>query len=348
MARTKQTRRDVPPNVHCVMSKGREYYYFKPPRQWDGDKKRKPLPGAPMNKDGTPNSEWWLAYRKCMGEPVKVGKPGTFTALIEAYQVSPEWRNLSRKTRIDWQRYIGVVEKTWGKLLVCNVEPKHVLALRDKYQDTPASANNLLRCLSSMLGWSVPRGWRDTNPCQHVKKLKGGEGYAAWTMAQIEVFKAQAKPELWWAAALALYSGQRQGDCLAMTWADIADGTIAVVQHKTGKKLRIAMHRDLVAVLKDVPKRSLTVLSNSRMKPWTQDGFRSSWSKEVDRISELSGLVFHGLRKSSVVMLLEAGCTDAEVASITGQSRQMVELYARMVSQERLASAAVLKWESAR
>lgn len=45
------------------------------------------------------------------------------------------------------------------------------------------------------------------------------------------------------------------------------------------------------------------------------------------------------------VMLLEAGCTDAEVASITGQSRQMVEYYSRQVNQRKLAAAAILKWE---
>jgi hypothetical protein len=50
-----------------------------------------------------------------------------------------------------------------------------------------------------------------------------------------------------------------------------------------------------------------------------------------------AGLVFHGLRRSAVVLLLEAGCTDAEVAAITGQSRQMIEHYARHVNQKKLA-----------
>ena len=172
-----------------------------------------------------------------------------------------------------------------------------------------------------MLGWSIPRGWRTDNPCLPVKKLKGGEGYAPWTWEQITYFREHAKPELWWAAALALYSGQRQGDCLSMTWGDIADGTIAVVQQKTGKKLRIAMHRDLKTVLQDVPKRNLTVLSNTRGHPWTGDGFKTSWGKELDGMEPLSGVVFHGLRKSAVVFFLEAGCTDAEVSAITGQSR---------------------------
>jgi len=42
--------------------------------------------------------------------------------------------------------------------------------------------------------------------------------------------------------------------------------------------------------------------------------------------------VFHGLRKSAVVFLLEAGCSDAETASITGQSRRIVEHYAKQVN----------------
>lgn len=58
------------------------------------------------------------------------------------------------------------------------------------------------------------------------------------------------------------------------------------------------------------------------------------------------GLVFHGLRKSAVVFMLEAGCTDAEVSAVTGQSRQMVEHYARLVDQEKLAASAVVKWEA--
>ena len=46
-------------------------------------------------------------------------------------------------------------------------------------------------------------------------------------------------------------------------------------------------------------------------------------------------------------MLLEAGCTDAEVAAITGQSHQMIEHYSKQVNQKKLASTAILKWENA-
>ena len=53
-------------------------------------------------------------------------------------------------------------------------------------------------------------------------------------------------------------------------------------------------------------------------------------------------LVFHGLRK-----VLEARCTDAETAAITGQSRDMVEHYAKQVNQKRLQLLRIVKWEAA-
>jgi len=67
--------------------------------------------------------------------------------------------------------------------------------------------------------------------------------------------------------------------------------------------------------------------------------------EELAAIRE-AGLVFHGLRKSAAVKLAEAGCTDAEIAAITGQTRQMVEHYTKGVDQRRLTVEAMRKWES--
>lgn len=138
--------------------------------------------------------------------------------------------------------------------------------------------------ITSCVRWSIPRGYRSDNPCKHVRKLKGGEGYEPWSWEHILHFREHvSKPELWWAAALALYSGQRQSDDIGMLWSDVSDGLMSVVQEKTEKKLRIAIHRDLHGVLAEVPRRATAILSNTRGCPWTGDGFRTSWGKELDR-----------------------------------------------------------------
>ena len=225
-----------------------------------------------------------------------------------------------------------------------------MVEFRDMHAKTPAEANNLVRGLSAMIAWSVPRGWRSDNPCGHVKKLKIGEGWSPWSWDDIEHFRTHARPQMWQAAALALYTGQRLSDVVAMRWHDLDGGLIRVKQGKTKKRLAIAMHKDLKALLQHLPRSGEKVLINSRGGGWTADGFKASWQAQMDEDAMKplrdKRLVFHGLRKSAVVFLLEAGCTDAEVAAITGQSRDMVEHYAREVNQCRLAASAVLKWEA--
>ena len=113
---------------------------------------------------------------------------------------------------------------------------------------------------------------------------------------------------------------------------------IAVEQEKTGKRLRIPMHENLRSVRTEIPRVAVTILTGSRYVPWTSDGFRHVWADQLASpiMAPLRERrrVFHGLRKSAVVFLLEAGCTDAEVFAITGQSREMVEHYALQVNQE--------------
>jgi integrase len=240
---------------------------------------------------------------------------------------------------------------------VRGLRPAHVLKLRDAFADTPAAANNLLRALSSMLTWAVPREWREDNPALSVPKLKGGEGYEPWPQAMIDLVREQAPAWMWRATALALLTGQREGDCLEMTWSSIRNGKIMVRQEKTRLEMLIPLHRDLVAVLDTIPKQSTQILTSTKGTPWTKDGFRSSWRKAImgtnatpsplKPIAE-AGLVFHGLRKSSVCALLEAGCSEAEVQAVTGQSPKMVAHYARRVNNSKLAANAMRKWEEAK
>lgn len=335
----------LPPHVRCVRNRtGREYYYLKRHRGTDRSGAQVRLPDDPRSP------EFWSEYARHMGLPIAPEKRDTVKALDEAWSRSPEWMALSDGTKREWTRHRGRIVAAWGELEVRGISPKHVLALRDTWSDTPATANNMLRCLSSMLGWSVPREWRDDNPCREVKPLKAGDGYAPWPWNVIEAAEREligkGRPDLWWAIALALYTGQRLGDCLAMRWSAIDRGLISLTQQKTGKALVIPVHSRLASVLEAIPRQAVTILTSSEGRPW--QGFQASWRKHRPELVEKQGLVFHGLRKSAVVMLLEAGATEAETAAVTGQSLVMVAHYAKQVSQQKLAAAAVLKWEKAR
>lgn len=346
--------------------RGREYFSLFPYRGTKRAGKRIPLPGCPELADGTPNPEWWSAYREAAaaaGLSVEPHAPrhGSVGAAIEGFQKSPEWRAMRPKVRKEWDRHLKHLNVYWGSLSLSGIDPVHVVALRDARSQTPADANNLLRAMSSLMSWATLRGLRSNNPCVGVPKLKIGEGYDPWLWNDIVHFRQHARRDLEEAAVLALYTGQRQSDVLSMSWRDYSDGGIFVKQSKTRKKLIIPIHRDLRAVLERIQGRTgssiaelqlsnAPMLRNSRDEPW-KTGFKASWRAErnrpVMRVLRDRKLVFHGLRESAVVFLLEAGATTAEVQAITGQSMQMVEHYAKQVNQQKLAAAAILKWEAA-
>lgn len=344
VARPRKPAIELPPYVNCVRVKGRPYYYYHPGRGTKNACNPVRLPDDPRDP------EFWAAYRRCTNEPEPKLSARSFAHAIEAYKASPDFTGLASSTRRDYERYLETILLKWGDLEVAGLMPAHVLKLRDKHQQTPAAANALIRTLSALISWSVPRGYRSDNPCTHVRKLKIGDGWSPWPWEMIELVEKLGPPWMRLAVCLALYTGQRQGDVLAMSWSKIKNGRIEVKQEKTARELIIPAHQKLLAALNSADRRSVQILTNSRGLPWTQDGFRTSWSKAlVGPLAAISdaGFVFHGLRKSAVVMLLEAGCTDAEVSAITGQSRQMVEHYSRQVNQRKLAASAILKLERA-
>jgi hypothetical protein len=137
------------------------------------------------------------------------------------------------------------------------------------------------------------------------------------------------------------------------------DGVIRVrpqpVDHAAGRRRGEHVRtRNLYAILYSVLRRgSIDFVSATKNQPpepiasmgSAREAFKPSQGSNPDWSNGWGGVM--RTRKPAVVFLLEAGCTDAEVSAITGQSRQMVEHYARQVNRKKLAAAAVLKWEAA-
>jgi integrase len=98
------------------------------------------------------------------------------------------------------------------------------------------------------------------------------------------------------------------------------DGShIRLQQSKTGRRVVVPVGAPLKVALDAATKRSTIILTNSEGKPWTSDGFRASWSKAC-KAAGVVGVTFHDLRGTAVTRLALAGCTEAEIVTITGHS----------------------------
>lgn len=153
-----------------------------------------------------------------------------------------------------------------------------------------------------------------------------------WTAIDEAAFYEKAPAHLHLALTLALWTGQRQGDLLALTWANF-DGThIRLTQRKTGKRVIIPVGKPLREALEahresliepDHMRRSLHILRTSFGQPWTRYGFSASWRKACV-VAGVVDLTFHDLRGTAVTRLAVAGCNEAEIATITGHSMKDV------------------------
>ena len=268
---------------------------------------------------------------------------GSLGDLILRYQASPDFKRLADTTRAGYRVYLDLLARTVPEMSVAAIDRAWLYEARDSMADTPRAADMMLSVLSIMLNFAVDRGWRTDNPARHVKKLRGGKSYEAWPDIAIERFRADAPPRLVWALELALYTGQRLGDVLAMQWGHVAQGAISVAQQKTGERLLIPVHPDLAAVLDGVPRVGLNIVHRLDGRAYTAKGFSALFRKELPRLG-LKGLQFHGLRHTAGARLAEAGATDREIMSILGhRTSKMVARYTRGADQERLARAAIVK-----
>lgn len=175
--------------------------------------------------------------------------------------------------------------------------------------------------LARVLSWSFNRGLVAANPCERGGRLYRGGGRAEkiWTAADEAAFLERAPAHLHLPLLLALWTGQRQGDLLRLPWSGY-DGThIRLRQSKTGTRVVIPIGEPLKIKLDATPKRSTIMLTNRDGKPWSSDGFRASWGKAC-KAACVVGVTFNDLRGTAVTRLALAGCTEAEIATITGHS----------------------------
>ena len=324
-------------HVKRVRSKGRTYWYHR-------------STGERLPDDPDQRIKRVVDLNASLGPRKRVAYPGSVAATASAYKASPDFKRLAPKTRQYYATYLDIICQDWGPLPVSGIQRKHVLALRDKHMETPSKANLLVTVLRILLSFAVDREEIAINPARNIKKLKTGDGHQAWPDDAIERFLKVAPPMMALALKLGLYTGQREGDCLAMTWRDYNGDEIFVAQNKTGTKLKIPVYSELKEALEEVrrtsPIMSAYILTTSTGRPFTGSHFRHQFGK-VMKAADVTGLCFHGLRYTAAANLAEIGCTLKEIAAVTGhRSLAMIEKYSRDADQLRLAGAAILKLEN--
>ncbi|NBC35464.1 integrase [Novosphingobium sp. FSY-8] len=268
---------------HKKLSNGRlKSYYFlrgfgalKLLREDDGESF---YPGSPA---------FMRSYHAAIDVPRKARTTGTLQSIIDGYQKSSAFSGLAPRTKSDYLKHLAKIQNArltekapaFATYPLDTLEdPKirrRLLDWRDKMaESSPRQADATFGVPRIILEWARDRGMISHNHATQPKKVyKADRSDKLWLPQHLDAFRAVADEPLRLALELALWTGKRQGDLLALEWGAYKDGRLSFRQGKRKRKIDMPVEASLKALLDALPIKAATIMTTSAGQPWGKINF---------------------------------------------------------------------------
>lgn len=295
-----------------------------------------------LSAPGTP--EFSDEIRAAEAKLAKKPAGGTLGHVIDEYRASPAFMTLKPRTRADYEKVMlwlkplhGAAFSEIGRAQIAQIRDRAFAAHKRSF------ANYVLAVFSILFSFAIERELAETNPVAKVKKVRRATDARKvnrpWTLTEREAVYAAAPAHLLLPIAIGRWTGMREGDVLRMAKTAYDGKTIRVVTGKRGVPIAVPAAAPLQATIDAAllaaaaPDKSgqtrpqtIALCANSRGKPWTGSGFRSSFFKLIRKLEDTGaigqGLTFHGLRHTVATELRELGYDSRTIADMLGQKTQ--------------------------
>ncbi len=282
-------------------------------------------------------------------------EPGTVRELIIAYKQSGEYADLRATTRRGYDYCLKILDNWAGDSAVETVTAKALKAwYRDLRERTPSKANAVIRVCRLLWKWGTVEGYADSEPARLVRIKGTTPRRALWQPEEvdklIETSKRLDLASVGLAIRIAFDCTQRQGDVLALTWKQIADGWISFRQSKTGAECEMPLTQELAEALSATKRKGVqVVISEDSGQPYDEHAFRKAFAK-VRAGAGFKDRQFMDLRRSGMVEAVHAGVQLRDIAARSGHSidrtKAILEVY--LPATREMNAAAVRKVSEAR
>jgi integrase len=261
--------------------------------------------------------------------------PDKIAVLVAQYKASSDFQDLSTSTKDLWSPWLDKIRDHFGKLSLrqfdrITMKPE-IRRWHSSYKATPRAADTGLQVLSRVLSFGISEGKLATNQCGEIEYLhRSDRADIIWTPDDLAILLPHASPEVSQAVRLAALTGLRRADLFKLAWSHVhlERGYIELKTNKgQGKRtVLIPLYDELRTLIESLPKRAATVLTSSKKRPWTGDGFGSSWWKTLqDAGMGGTELRFHDLRGTAATNFFRANFTNREIAETLGWAEERVE-----------------------
>jgi integrase len=204
------------------------YYYA-----WRGDPSLEGALGSP---------EFQMSY-VAAHESRRLKPKDILRTVLDAFQDSSDFTSLAQRTRSDYRKHIKLIDAEFGDFPIPALTDRRTrgefLTWRDRIgAQSRRTAEYRFAILARILAWALDRGLVAANPCQRPGRLyRSQRSESVWTDGDEAAFYAKAPEHLHLALILALWTAQRQGDLVRLTWAAYDGAQIRLTQGKTQSRV---------------------------------------------------------------------------------------------------------------
>jgi integrase len=320
-----------------VKAKGKTYYYA-----WRGGPRLRGEPGTP---------EFMASYNEAI-ESRRAPDAARFRSLVVLYKASGDYKKLADTTKRNWSRWLDHIGQHFGDLSIAQFDRPDKIGpvirrWRNQWADKPRTADYGLQVLSRVLSYAVdPLGKIAGNPCEGIKQLySANRSDIIWTESDISLLKKTCSADIGHAVDLAAHTGLRLGDLLRLSWSHVGDDAITITTGKSRHRRTaiIPLYDDLRRVLASIPKRSTTILTNVRRRPWTPNGFGTAFNRaKIGAKMDGRDLHFHDLRGTAVTKFYVFNIPERVIAEImTWEEEHVAKIIRRYVDRAAATKALI-------
>lgn len=215
---------------------------------------------------------------------------------------------------------------------------------------TTATVNRYMQAISAVFTWVIeqrlcPKGW--VHPCRGIKRLPDAKERVRFLDADertrlYAAVKESEYPRLYALTLLALKTGARRGELLALTWRDmdLDKGIATLGRTKNGDRRTLVLLPDVVEALKPFKSSDPTrfVFGSVRSKYQSPTSIDSAWRDAVER-AKIKNFKFHDLRHCCASYMAQAGIPLNVIAEVLGHRKlDMTKRYAHLTTQTKASA----------
>ncbi len=284
--------------------------------------------------------------------PSAEARKRTIADAIDRYLTVTLPNSKHQKNAAEQARMLTWWKATLGTRPLVSITPATIAEVRDRLATEPSRSgkprsgstiNRRITALSACLTVTVKEyGWLQKNPIPNVTRMpdsKGRERFLsdAERKALFAACDASTCEALGPLVRLALATGARKGELLALLWENVSldRRSVRFVDTKNGENRTVPLAAPAIDVLRVWKKGRLPI---GRVFPLTIDGADKPW-REARNAAGLPDFRFHDLRHSAASYLAMSGASLMDIAAILGhKTLAMVKRYSHLSEQHTTAA----------